>query len=76
MYQLLFNFLNKITQELGEDLNYVKNTKQPEIVKAAANKGKAKLLKYYVKTRDEQGYMFNCATVLDLTQKLTIYKVS
>ena len=75
-YQLLFNFLNKITQEVGKDLNYMKNTKQLEIVKAAVNKGKVKLLKYYIKTRDKQDFIFNYIIVLELIQKLTIYKVS
>ncbi|EUC39510.1 hypothetical protein COCMIDRAFT_111380, partial [Bipolaris oryzae ATCC 44560] len=51
-----------------EDINWL------SIVRAAANKGRAKLSKYYSKTDKERGYLFNCASILDPTQKLTAYK--
>ncbi len=75
MYNRLFDFLEKIEQELGEDLNYKENTEWPEVVKAAAEKGRLKLTKYYSRTGEEQGFLFNCATILDPTQKLTAYEV-
>lgn len=75
MYNRLFDFLEKIEQELGEDLNHEENTEWPEVVKAAAEKGRLKLTKYYSRTGEEQGFLFNCATILDPTQKLTAYEV-
>ncbi|KAF2821995.1 hypothetical protein CC86DRAFT_301563, partial [Ophiobolus disseminans] len=45
-----------------------------ETVKAAAERGRAKLVKYYSRTGDAQGYLFNYATILDLSQKLTAYE--
>ena len=75
MYNRLFDFLDEMTQELGEDSNHAESTEWPEIVRTAAEKGKTKLSKYYSRTGDEQGFLFNCATILDPTQKLTIYEV-
>jgi hypothetical protein len=76
MYNRLFDFLDDINEEVGEDTAQVDNIRWPNIVRAAAKKGRAKLSKYYLKTGCEQGYLFNCAAVLDPTQKLTVYKVS
>jgi Domain of unknown function (DUF4413) len=75
MYNRLFDFLDQISEELGEEANTGDNSEWPTIVKAAAEKGKAKLSKYYSRTGGEQGFLFNCATILDPTQKLTAYKV-
>lgn len=75
MYNRLFDFLDDITEELGEDVNHVDNTEWPDIVRAAASKGRDKLRKYYSRTGGEQGFLFNCATILDPTQKLTAYEV-
>ena len=76
MYNKLFNFLNDITSKLGDD-DYSKGEydNQPNIVRAAAEKGREKLRKYYSQTGNEQGYLFNCATILDPRKKLTVYKV-
>jgi hypothetical protein len=76
MYNRLFDFLDDINEEVGEDTAQVDNIGWPDIVRAAAEKGRAKLSKYYSKTGGEQGYLFNCAAVLDPTQKLTVYEVS
>jgi hypothetical protein len=74
MYNRLFDFLDKMTDELGEET--VDAIEWPSIVQAAAEIGRAKLTKYYAKTDEEQGFLYNVATVLDLTQKLTAYEVS
>jgi hypothetical protein len=75
MYNQLFNFLDTMTEELGEDVEQADNTEWPEVVKLAAEKGRSKLTKYYSRTGDERGFLFNCATILDPTQKLTAYEV-
>ena len=41
----------------------------------AVEKGEEKLRKYYSKTSDEQGFIFNLATILDPKQKLSAYDV-
>ena len=48
MYNKLFNFLNNITSKLGDN-NYSKSkyNNWPNIVRAAAEKGREKLRKYY-----------------------------
>jgi hypothetical protein len=75
MYNRLFDFLDQMTEELGEDSNNLENTEWPSVVRAAAEKGRSKLTKYYSRTGEEQGFLFNCATILDPTQKLTAYEV-
>jgi hypothetical protein len=75
MYNRLFDFLDQLTDDFEEDSGSNNNSDWPDIVKAAAEKGKAKLRKYYAKTGGEQGFLFNCATILDPTQKLTAYEV-
>ncbi|KAF2022810.1 hypothetical protein EK21DRAFT_82361, partial [Setomelanomma holmii] len=45
------------------------------VVRNAAAKGRVKLSKYYSRTDKERCYLFNCATILNPTQKLTTYKV-
>jgi hypothetical protein len=72
MYNRLFDFLDSMNTELDEDST---NNDWPTVVKAAADKGKEKLSKYYSKTDEERGFLFNCATILDPTQKLTVYDV-
>ena len=76
MYNRLFDFLDQMTEELGEESNNMDNTEWPDVVRAAAEKGRSKLTKYYSRTGGEQGFLFNCATVLDPTQKLTAYEVT
>ncbi|RAQ93883.1 transposase-like protein [Stemphylium lycopersici] len=63
-----------MTAELDEDLDNQDATEWPDIVKTAAQRGRAKLSKYYAKTDDERGFLFNCATVLDPTTKLSLYE--
>lgn len=72
MYNQLFDFLDQMEVDLGEDSE---NSNWPKVVQAAAAKGRAKLSKYYSKTDKERGFLFNCATILDPTQKLTAYEV-
>ncbi|KAF1922110.1 uncharacterized protein M421DRAFT_79538, partial [Didymella exigua CBS 183.55] len=72
MYTTLFDFLDAMTIEIGEESDH-RNPEWPSIVRAAAAKGREKLSKYYAMTADEKGYLFNMATVLDPTQKLTVY---
>jgi hypothetical protein len=67
MYNRLFDFLDKMTEDLGEDLENQDSVEWPAVVKAAAERGRAKLSKYYLKTDKERGFLFNCATILDLT---------
>ncbi|KAJ8115409.1 hypothetical protein OPT61_g2929 [Boeremia exigua] len=74
MYNTLFDFLDKMLEELGDNLNNSDNSDWPEVVRSAASKGRAKLSKYYARTGDEQGYLYNCAAILDPTQKLTVYE--
>jgi hypothetical protein len=76
MYNKLFNFLDDITSKLGDDDHSEGEYDDwPDIVRAAAEKGREKLRKYYSRTGDEQGYLFNCATILDPRKKLTAYEV-
>jgi hypothetical protein len=76
MYNRLFDFLDEMIETVGEDTAQVDNTRWPEIVIAAAEKGRDKLRKYYARTAGEQGYLFNCAAILNPEQKLTVYEVS
>jgi hypothetical protein len=75
MYNRLFDFLDKMTEDLDEDTESHENTDWPTVVRAAAERGRIKLSKYYSKTEAEHGFLFNCATILDPTQKLTAYEV-
>jgi hypothetical protein len=75
MYNKLFDFLDEMNDDLGEDSGSNDGIDWPAVVLSAANKGRDKLSKYYSKTDEERGYLFNCATILDLTQKLTAYEV-
>jgi len=74
MYNRLFDFLELMTNELGEDSNALDDSEWPEVVRLAALKGRMKLSKYYSRTGEEQGFLFNCATILDPSQKLTTYE--
>jgi hypothetical protein len=76
MYNRLFNFLDDLTDDLGEDSEDAHHSDWPDVVKAAAQAGRDKLSKYYARTGGEQGFIFNAATVLDPSQKLTAYEVS
>ena len=67
MYNQLFNFSDKIIKTVGNDIAKVDNIRQPKIIITAAKKGQAKLRKYYLKTAGKQGYLFNCAVILDST---------
>ncbi|KAF2876486.1 hypothetical protein BDV95DRAFT_464366, partial [Massariosphaeria phaeospora] len=60
--------------ELDDDTENRDTSEWPTVVRAAADKGRAKLSKYYGRTGDERGFLFNCATVLDPSQKLTAYE--
>jgi hypothetical protein len=75
MYNRLFDFLDKMTEDLGEDPGNRENIDWLSVVRKAAARGRAKLSKYYSRTYKERGYLFNCATILDPTQKLTTYEV-
>jgi hypothetical protein len=75
MYDRLFNFLDDMLLDLDEDPENQDDIEWPAVVRAAAEKGREKLKKYYAMTDDERGLIFNCATVLDPNQKLTAYEV-
>lgn len=75
MYNRLFDFLDEMTEQLGDETNHADNTEWPDVVKAAAAMGRSKLTKYYSRTGQVQGFLFNCATILDPSQKLTAYEV-
>jgi hypothetical protein len=75
MYNTLFDFLDMMTEELGgNDNDNLEHPEWPAVVQAAAAKGREKLSKYYSKTDAERGFLFNCATILDPSQKLTAYE--
>ena len=75
MYNRLFDFLDEMTNNLGDDAENQEDIDWPAVVRDAAEKGQSKLSKYYSKTNHERGYIFNCASILDPTQKLTVYEV-
>ncbi|KAL7771452.1 hypothetical protein CFE70_001395 [Pyrenophora teres f. teres 0-1] len=75
MYNRLFDFLDKMTEDLDEDQENHENREWPVVVRDAAERGRSKLSKYYSRTDGDQGFLFNCATILDPTQKLTAYEV-
>ena len=80
MYNRLFDFMDDMTKELDDSVDEDSGEQHddnewPTIVLNAANKGREKLSKYYSKTDASRGYLFNCATVLDPTQKLSVYEV-
>lgn len=75
MYNRLFDFLDQIKVDIGVNLDVADPTTWPDVVKAAAERGRQKLSKYYSRTYDEQGFLFNCGTILDPTQKLNAYEV-
>lgn len=70
MYNKLFDFIDDMKKRMPGEKGWEK------IVKEAAQKGGDKLSKYYSKTGDERGYLFNCATILNPWKKLTAYEVS
>jgi hypothetical protein len=72
MYNRLFDYLDKMIEDLSEDPD---NPEWAAVVIAAAERGRLKLTKYYSRTDAERGYLFNCATTLDPTQKLNAYEV-
>ncbi|KAI0573130.1 Dimer-Tnp-hAT domain-containing protein [Pyrenophora tritici-repentis] len=74
MYNRLFDFLDKMSVDLDDDTENDDTTTWPAVVRAAAERGRAKLSKYYSRTEAERGFLFNCATILDPTQKLTAYE--
>lgn len=76
MYDGLFNFLEDMIDTIGEDENNNEDIQWPEVVRSAAAKGRAKLRKYYARTGGPQGFLYNCATILDPNTKLTLYDVS
>jgi hypothetical protein len=77
MYNKLFDFLDLIVEDLDDDdPRTPPELRWPAVVRAAAEAGREKLRKYYSKTDAESGYLFNCATILDPTQKLDAYVVS
>ena len=75
MYNKLFNFLDNIINALGNKLALINRAKQLDIVKVIATTSYTKLLKYYKKISIKKSFLFNIIIVLDLIQKLTIYKV-
>jgi transposase len=74
MYNRLFNYLDTITTSLDDDLSG-QGDKWLTVVKAVVEKSKQKLSKYYKRIDKERSFLFNYATILDLRQKLTAYKV-
>ncbi|KAI1521708.1 Dimer-Tnp-hAT domain containing protein, partial [Pyrenophora tritici-repentis] len=74
MYNRLFDFLDKMSEDLDEDEENQDDREWLDVVRAAADRGRLKLSKYYSKTDAERGFLFNCATILDPTQKLTAYE--
>ena len=75
MYDKLFNFLDCIKVNLEDEPENQALSEWPEVVRHAAELGRAKLSKYYARTDDERGFLFNVGTVLDPTTKLTVYEV-
>ncbi|KAF1913612.1 hypothetical protein BDU57DRAFT_454966, partial [Ampelomyces quisqualis] len=63
MYNRLFNFLDQITSKLS----YKEDKSTYSVVRAVVEKGKKKLLKYYSRIDAEQGYLYNVATILNLS---------
>jgi hypothetical protein len=74
LYNHLFNFLDDMDREVGQNAT-TNESPWPQVVRDAAEKGREKLSKYYSKTDKERGFIFNVATVLDPTQKLSPYTV-
>ncbi|KAF7574188.1 Dimer-Tnp-hAT domain containing protein [Pyrenophora tritici-repentis] len=74
MYNRLFDFLDKMSEDLDEDEENQDDREWLDVVRAAADRVRLKLSKYYSKTDAERGFLFNCATILDPTQKLTAYE--
>jgi hypothetical protein len=66
MYNTLFDYLDDMNRDFSEDSENQDDTEWPEIVRAAAEKGGLKLSKYYSRTGEDRGFLFNCATILDL----------
>jgi hypothetical protein len=75
MYNTLFDFLDEMSSDFIEDPRNNDRVDWPAIVLSAANRGKDKLSKYYSKTNEERGFIFNYATILDPSQKLSAYEV-
>jgi hypothetical protein len=65
MYNKLFDFLDEMRVDFSDDLGDDNGIDWPAVVLSAAKKGKEKLSKYYSKTDEERGFIFNCATILD-----------
>jgi hypothetical protein len=65
MYNKLFNFLDEMRVDFSDDPGDDNSIDWPAVVLSAAKKGKEKLSKYYLKTDEERGFIFNCATILN-----------
>jgi len=75
MYNRLFDFFDEMEKDLTTNIEYQEDTEWPLIVRTAVKRGQRKLSKYYGKTENQRGLLFNCATILDPTQKLSTYEV-
>lgn len=65
MYNRLFDFLDDIKSDFIEESNK-EHPEWPRVIEDAAEKGRAKLLKYYRKINNKYSYLFNYTTILDL----------
>lgn len=74
MYDMLFDYIETMSSGLDDDTER-QPTEWPSVVEAAVQEGKKKLSKYYARTSEDRGLLYNCGVILDPTTKLTIYKV-
>lgn len=75
MYNTLFDFLDQMDEEWDVNQAGAEDASWLAVVKSAVDTGRKKLQKYYNRTGEAVGNLYNCAAILDPTQKLTVYDV-
>ncbi len=70
IFDAMFNYLEHLEKTI--EINVCSSTK---IVTRACNKASTKLAKYYSKTKELDGTLYNLVNILDSTQKLSLYKM-
>ncbi len=66
----MFNYLEHLKKIIRINIYFLK-----DIILKACNKASTKLAKYYSKTKKLNDTLYNFVDILDLTQKISLYKL-
>jgi len=70
VFNTIFNYLKHLKKIIKINIYFLK-----DIVLKVCNKVSTKLAKYYSKTKELNNILYNFANILDLTQKVSFYKL-